>query len=158
MSTNSKIMLGCIGVLAAFYIIARVAVGDESSTGAKSSVGDVSSTGAKSTSPTSSERASIGATVGIVEGKGFWPCGSSPEAYDELMKWAARRDDSEVKRILVRTRSVGLTSGLRVKILDVGFFKRKVRVLGLLSDGRLYSEDPRTGRECWVSSDALTSK
>jgi hypothetical protein len=90
MSTNSKIMLGCIGVVAAFYIIARV-----------------SSTGAKSTSSTSSERASVGATVGIVEGKGFWPCGSSPEAYDELMKWAARRDDSEVKRILVRTKSVG---------------------------------------------------
>lgn len=144
MSTNSKIMLGCLGVLTAFYIIARVSVGDVSST--------------KSTSSTSPERASIGATVGIVEGKGFWPCGSSPEAYDELTKWAARRDDSEVKRILVRTRSVGLTSGLRVKILDAGFFKRKVRVLGLYSDGHLYSEDPRTGRECWVSSEALTTE
>src|SRR5712691_10575399 len=70
-------------------------------------------------SSASPERASVGSTVGIVEGKGFWPCGSSLEAYDELMKWAGRGDDSEVKRTLVRTRSIGLTSGLRVKILDV---------------------------------------
>ena len=68
-----------------------------------------------------------------------------------------RGDDSEVKRTLVRTRSIGLTSGLTVKILDVGFAKRKVRVLGLYSDGQLRSEDPRTAHECWVATDALTS-
>jgi hypothetical protein len=28
------------------------------------------------------------------------------------------------------------------QILDVGFLKRKVRVLGLYSEGQLYSEDP----------------
>ncbi|HTS50377.1 MAG TPA: hypothetical protein VMH05_20670, partial [Bryobacteraceae bacterium] len=76
-------------------------------------------------------------------------------AFDEMTKWAVRGDNAEVKRTMQVTGSIGLTPGLRVKVLDVGFGKRKVRVLGLFSDGQLYSEDARTGRECWVSKDAL---
>jgi hypothetical protein len=72
-----------------------------------------------------------------------------------------RGDDAEVKRTMVRTHSLGLTPGLQVKILGVGLGKRRVRVLGLYGeddDGsyRLFTEDPRTGHECWVVSEALT--
>lgn len=112
-------------------------------------------------STTRSAPAHIGETVGIVDGHGFWPCGSTPEAFDELTKWAVRGDDAEVKRTMVRTHSLGLTPGLQVKILGVGLGKRRVRVLGLYGeddDGsyRLFTEDPRTGHECWVVSEALT--
>jgi hypothetical protein len=63
---------------------------------------------------------------------------------------------------MVRTHSLGLTPGLQVKILGVGLGKRRVRVLGLYGqddDGsyRLFADDPRTGRECWVVSEALTA-
>lgn len=92
----------------------------------------------------------------VVKGSGFWPCGSSIEALDEMMKWVARRDDTEVKRAMAQTGSIGLTEGLRVKLLDVGFGKRKVRVLGLYADGELMTEDARTGHTCWVASEALT--
>jgi hypothetical protein len=105
----------------------------------------------------------VGETVGIVNGRGFWPCGSSEAAFSQMMKLAALGDNAELKRIMVRTHSIGLVPGLRVKILDVGFDKRKVRVLGIYMQDdennnrmRLFTEDSRTGRECWVVSEALT--
>lgn len=105
----------------------------------------------------------LGETAGIVNGHGFWPCGSSEAAFSQVMKWAALGDNAELKRTMLRTHSIGLVSGLRVKILDVGFDKRKVRVLGMYMEDdennnkmRLFTEDPRTGRECWVVSEALT--
>jgi hypothetical protein len=109
----------------------------------------------KQSSGEAPSNADIGETMGIVDGKGFWLCGSSTEAFDEMMKWAVRGDSAEVKRTMRATGSIGLTPGLRVKILDIRFGKRKVRVLGQFSGGRLYSEDPRTGRECWVPKEAL---
>jgi hypothetical protein len=93
--------------------------------------------------------------VGVKEAGGFGPWGSTVDAYGEMMKWAAQQNSPEVNRVMVRTWSVGLTPGLHVKIVDRRLFKREVRVLGLYSEGPLWSEDPRTGHECWVVSDAL---
>jgi hypothetical protein len=105
----------------------------------------------------------LGATVGIVDGHGFWACGSSEAALNQMLNLVALGYNAEAKRAMVRTHSIGLTPGLRVKILDVGFEKRKVRVLGLYTQDdenhnkmRLLTGDPRTGRECWVVSEALT--
>lgn len=114
-----------------------------------------------SQSPPYQDHDEIGAIVDVTRGtqangrEGFWPCGSTPEAFDEMEKWAVRNDSDEVKITMRRTHSIGLTAGLKVKILDVGFGKRKVRVLGLMSEGHLYAEDPRTGNECWVVTEAL---
>jgi hypothetical protein len=111
--------------------------------------------------------AGVGETVNVARAafdtKAFWPCGSTEEALGEMTKWAARGDNEEIKRIMVATHSFALTSGLRVKILDIGLGKRRVRVV---SDdrGRVYLKDkegtfladPTIGRECWVSSDAVS--
>jgi hypothetical protein len=113
--------------------------------------------------PREGPTADIGETVNVARGtqsngtEGFWPCGSTMAALDEMVNWAVRGDSAEVKRVMARTQSIALTSGLRVKILDTGFGKRKVRVLGNYADGPRYAqEDPRTGVECWVATEALS--
>jgi hypothetical protein len=107
-----------------------------------------------------------GDSASIVSGSGYWPCGSSQEALDEMLTWIGRHDEAEVKRTMARTRSVGLTAGLQVKMLEYGgflFSVSKVRVVAN-SEGKVYEKDeqgtfladPRIGRECWIPSDALT--
>jgi hypothetical protein len=79
------------------------------------------------------------------------------------MRSAVRGDNAELKRTLVKTRSIGIDGGMKVKILDFGFGKRKVRVLTndagethLKDEQGVFPADPRIGRECWVVSEALT--
>jgi hypothetical protein len=120
---------------------------------------------AASASPSTAD---IGETVNIARGiqsngnEGFWPCGSTREAFDEMMKLAGRRDDPEVKIAMRRTHSIGLVGGMQVKILDTEFGKRKVRVLTndageayLKDEQGVFPADPRIGTECWVASEAL---
>lgn len=73
------------------------------------------------------------------------------------MKWAVRGDNAEVKRTLVKSRSIGLAGRMKVKILDFGFGRRRVRVLtnsagqAFLRDKQgTFPADLRIGRECWV--------
>lgn len=106
---------------------------------------------APSAAPSSARRTptgtSIGATVTVQEvaGNRWWPCGSTEQAFDEVEKWVALRDNREAARTLIRTRSYGLSAGAAVKILDSGFGRRLVRVL----DG------DNAGAECWISTRAL---
>jgi hypothetical protein len=72
-------------------------------------------------------------------------CGSSPEAFDEMVKWAVRKDTREVYRTLVRTASSVWTEGSEAKVLERGGFmygRTKIRIL-------------KTQRECWVPSEAV---
>lgn len=77
----------------------------------------------------SPSKAEVGETVTVRQANGFWPCGSTTQAFDDLMKWAVRGDNAEVRRTMNLTRSIGLNGGMSVKILDIGLGKRKVRVL-----------------------------
>lgn len=111
--------------------------------------------------PTTS-RTGIGENTTVREAKGFWPCGSTPEAYDELMKWATHGDNPELKRAMGATRSIALSGGMQVKILDIGFGKRRVRVLTndagqtyLKDEQGVFPADVRIGRECWITAEAL---
>ncbi len=97
-----------------------------------------------------SGRAEVGETVAIVAGDADWLCYASAEAFQDLAKWILLGDRSNVNRTLRDSaHSINLTAGLQVKILDADFGKRKVRVLG--TD----AADGRTGRECWVATEAL---
>ena len=100
--------------------------------------------------------------------EGYWPCGSSKEALDEMTKWAGRGDEAELKLVMRSTKSIALTAGLRVKVLEAGGFPysiRKVRVVAN-SDGQAYLRDeqgefpadPRIGHECWIVNEALTHR
>jgi hypothetical protein len=107
--------------------------------------------------------AAVGDTVTVRKGNGFWPCGSTKEAFDELMKWSVRGDNDEIKRTMRITRSFALDGGMQVKVLDVGFGKRKVRVMTndageayLRDEQGTFPADPRIGRECWVVAEALS--
>jgi hypothetical protein len=114
----------------------------------------------------------IGDTVTVVRAtqangkEGFWPCGSTVQALDEMIKWAVRGDSNEIKRVMRATGSIGLIGGQRVKVLDTDGWiaqERKVRVESA-SDGSVYLRDEqgvfladrRIGRECWVVSEALS--
>jgi hypothetical protein len=71
-------------------------------------------------------------------------CGSSVQAYDDMVKWAVRGDEREMLRVLVLTGSSMWTTGSQAKVLDVGgfmFSRTKIRIL-------------ETQRECWVPSEA----
>jgi hypothetical protein len=64
----------------------------------------------------------------------------------------------------MRTGSIGLDGGMKVKILDTGIGKRQVRVLTndagdayLKDEQGEFPADPRIGRECWVVSEAVTN-
>lgn len=65
---------------------------------------------------------------------------------------------------MVGTHSIGVTNGLHVKLLATAFGKRQILVLGLYMEDdennmkkRLFMEDPRAQRTCWVETDALTA-
>lgn len=140
-------------------------VGQQTTAGLSSSSAGASPQpqGSSPASPLSPSRADIGESVTVRQGNGFWPCGSTKEAFDELMKWAVRGDNAEVKRTMGITHSIGIVGGMKVKILDIGFGKRKVRVLTndngeayLRDEQGVFPADPRIGRECWVASEALS--
>jgi predicted nucleic acid-binding Zn ribbon protein len=96
------------------------------------------------------EKAVVGETIAVVAGNTDWPCDAPAEAYQDLAKWILLGDRKNINRALRDIRpSIHLTAGLQGKILDVDFGKRKVRVLG--PD----AADARTGRECWVTIEAL---
>jgi len=111
----------------------------------------------------SPSKAEVGETVTVRQANGFWPCGSTTQAFDDLMKWAVRGDNAGVRRSMNLTRSIGLNGGMSVKILDIGLGKRKVRVLSdtvgetyLRDEQGVFPADPRIGRECWVGVEALS--
>jgi hypothetical protein len=89
----------------------------------------------------------IGDTATVVKSDGYFPCGSTPEALDELTKWAVKGDQDEVRRKLITTGSTPLLPGTRVKVLEDGFGSRKVRILTGVP----------VGVECWVVTEALTA-
>jgi hypothetical protein len=89
--------------------------------------------------------------------EGLWYCGSSKAALDEMIKWAVRHDRQEVARVMVKTRSVALTKGIQVKVLDSGglfYSQRKVRTLTKAENGDP-AFNPRVGMECWTVMEAL---
>ena len=75
----------------------------------------------------------------ISESSGLWPCGSTKDALDQLIKWAGDRQE------YARTMR---------KLLDEALGVRKIRLLGVLEDGKLESI-PETGRECWTVREAI---
>ena len=93
--------------------------------------------------------ATVGETMNIVAGDNDWPCYASAEAFQDLAKYILLGDKQNVNRTLRDAHSINLTAGLQVKVIDADFGKRKVRVLG--PD----AADSRTGRECWVTIEAL---
>ena len=126
------------------------------------------SSGGRSTSPeprpastTSPNATAAGIGDVVMVHPGYWVCGSTKEALDEMVKWAVRNDNDEMLRTMQRTHSFAFVpQGFQVKILDSGVATRKVRVTGWLDpdDGRIhaYPEEKRIGRECWVASEAVT--
>ena len=94
--------------------------------------------------PTSNH--AVGAITTVIQDTGWFSCGSSPAALDEMIKWATLKDQQEVIRTLIKTGSTRVTPGTRVKVLDYqGFSKLKVRILGGVA----------TGVECWVDPEWL---
>ena len=73
-------------------------------------------------------------------------CGSSVQAFDDMIKWAVRGDEREMFRVLVTTGSSMWTTGSSAKVLDTGgllYSRTKIRII-------------KTQRECWVQSEAVT--
>lgn len=106
----------------------------------------------------------IGETAKVKGASGYWPCGSSETAFDELTKWTGLHDEAEVKRTLGRTHSIGVLGGMQVKVLDSHVGMRKIRVLTndageayLRDEKGVFASDPRIGRECWIAPEALTA-
>ena len=91
-----------------------------------------------------------------------WTCAPTTDALDEVLQWITKGDETEARRVSLRTQSIRVTSGQKVKILDSGFATKKVRVLSA-ADGQVwmkdekgwFSADPRIGRECWVVAEAV---
>jgi hypothetical protein len=93
-------------------------------------------------SPRTSGKADIGETVAIMAGDTDWPCYASAEAFQDLAKWILLDDKKNVDKTLREAHSINLTAGLQVKIINADIGRRKVRILD-------------TGRECWVTVEAL---
>ena len=89
---------------------------------------------------------------------GFWPCGSTKDAYWEITK-SALTGKAAMFAAMRRTHSFALQDGAQVTVLDFGIAATRVRVIGQLDpgDGRVhaYPEDGRVGRVCWVASEAV---
>lgn len=81
-------------------------------------------------------------TIALESNNVYVPCGSTPEALSEMMKWGSANDWDEVKRTGIKTDSTLLYNGDHVKVLDRGLLRSKVRVL-------------QSDKECWVVSEIL---
>ena len=80
------------------------------------------------------------------------PCGSTPEAFDEIVKWAVAGDTQEMFRVIATTGSSLWTRGSQAKVLDSGGFlydRTKIRILSPEPAGYVAAE------ECWVTSEAV---
>src|SRR5665213_1633222 len=61
--------------------------------------------------PTSNH--AVGAITTVIQDTGWFSCGSSPAALDEMIKWATLKDQQEVIRTLIKTGSTRVTPGTR---------------------------------------------
>jgi hypothetical protein len=127
-------------------------------------VGPPASTDPASSDAPASSHVVIGETAKVKGASGYWPCGSSEAAFNELIKWAGLHDEAELKRTLARTHSIGVLGGMQVKVLDSHVGIRKIRILtndageGYLRDEKgVFASDSRIGRECWIAPEALTA-
>jgi len=77
-----------------------------------------------------------------------WPCGSSLEALDEMLRWAG--DGEEYFRTLTKTDSAILVSGEPVKVLAFDF--KWTRGIRLKVRRRHFYDD----FECWTLDKAVT--
>lgn len=86
-------------------------------------------------------------------------CGSSVEAFDQLVKWAAQHNEREMLRVLTSTRSSLWTVGSEAKVLDTGFtYFERPNDQGAVETRRMPRTKIRilkTQRDCWVPSEAV---
>lgn len=78
----------------------------------------------------------------IVNAKRPTICADTEKGFDEVIRWAARNDTEEMTRALLRYGGAFVKIGDKVKILDLGILKERVRIL-------------KTGRECWLVREAI---
>ena len=110
-------------------------------------------TGESQTSASSTRAAGEQGVVAGEVGKDVWTCSPTQEALDEVLNWVVRHDNDEARQTAIKTGSIAVSSGQRIKILDATFTERKIRVLS--ADDGVASDDPRIGRECWVVQEAV---
>ena len=70
-------------------------------------------------------------------------CLPSRDDYDEFTKWAARGDNSEAARVILRGRGTLIEKGRIVKLLDPGVLASRVRFEGV---------------ECYIAPSAITEQ
>jgi hypothetical protein len=145
-----------MGLIALVVLISVLILGAYLKSGDNATSSDTSSVGSSAVPSTTT--AHTGDVVMVKPG--YWPCGSSKEALDEMIKWALLKDNEEMFRVMRRTDSFALTpDGFQLKVLDRSFTMAKVRVLGWLDpdDGKIhaYPEENRIGKECWVVTEAV---
>jgi hypothetical protein len=155
-----KLILGALAIGSTFAI--SLYIGAPSGRSGLNSNSNAGAHPATQQAPANGSRADIGETLTVQRAKGFWVCASTPDALREMLKWVVADDQAEVKRTMVRTHSIAVNGGMKVKVLDIGFGKRKIRVLTndagemyLRDEKGAFPADPRIGRECWVPSEAL---
>ena len=68
-------------------------------------------------------------------------CMPTESGLDEIVRWSVRNDREEMTRSFIKNGGLLLKAGSRVKVLDVGFTKAKIR-------------DVKTDHECWVVREA----
>ncbi len=65
-------------------------------------------------------------------------CSPTRDGLSLVAKWAARGDREEYMRAVIRTDSVAVAAGTRVKILEIGALAHQIRLLD-------------SDQECWVA-------
>lgn len=85
-----------------------------------------------------------------------WICASTVQAYGEITKWAVYNDRNEMARAMVMSHSFLLAAGTKVKVLDLGFGRRRVRVMNTIIDSSI-PDMGTEGQACWIADEGLVS-
>jgi len=85
-----------------------------------------------------------------------WICASTVQAYGEITKWAVLNDRNEMARAMVMSNSFLLAAGTKVKVLDLGFGRRRVRVMNTIIDSSI-PDMGAVGQACWIADEGLVS-
>jgi hypothetical protein len=143
-----KKMLGALGIsIVALLVAGSIALHYDTATpaaAARPNAAPASARAAALATPTARPTAHIGESI---VARGTWICGSSPEALDEMTKWAVRGDKQEMVRVLLRTGSAIWEEGAWAKVLDFG---------GFMMVGRAKIRIVKREVECWVPFEAAT--
>lgn len=139
------VVIGIIAILSGVVIVALDPAGQLKKVGMQQPA-QQSATAPQPASPSSAGPGAEGVVRSSSDSSGIVFIATTPEAFDEMTKALIAQDAYGMLQLAAEGKVFGVTNGTRVKVIDIGFTKKRVRIL----QGVTPVDQDKVGLAGWV--------